>query len=265
MMKPTTSTAEAIVAVLRDRPSALVTDIDGTISRIVPHPGDASVSAIARESLEALSASIDLVAVVTARDEGTARRMVGAAAVTYVGNYGLIRGIEGDMARLLKAAAAEARAATAALPCVQIEEKGVAFALHYRNCDDAEGVRQRLLDELVPIAARYGARVLEGKRVLELVPSSLPDKASAVARLARQHRIRGLVYLGDDVSDVAVFREVRRRRAEEGCPGLAIAVIDGETDDSVRAAADLLFEGVDAVERLLADAARELSGEARDA
>ena len=244
--------APALSQVLAATPSALITDIDGTISRIVARPEDAGVSAVVRRSLETLARRLALVAVVTARDQATAVRMVGAEGITYVGNYGLEGGgLETGFA----GAETEARRLIQASPCVQFEAKGVSFALHYRNCDDPESVRRLLIEGLAPIAGRYGARLLEGKRVVELVPGSLPDKASAVLNLSRRHGLKGIVYFGDDLGDIPVFEALRRRREEEGLPGLAFAVVDAETDPSVSAAADGLIDGVDAVEALLAELA----------
>jgi len=255
---PTPSLLDRCLAALTRRPGAIITDIDGTISRIVARPEDATVSSTAKAALDALSRSVDLVAVITARDEATARRMVGAAGVTYVGNYGLdsgasVAGVDG---------VSQARSAVGpllkGLPCVTVEDKGVAFSLHYRNCDDPGAVRLRLLDIAGPIAAAAGARILEGKRVIEVVPGRLPDKRSAFSKLVDAQGIRGLIYFGDDLSDVLVFEEIARRRSKGLLEGLGIAVVDVETDTSVREAADTAVDGVGGVERLLTDLASGL-------
>jgi trehalose 6-phosphate phosphatase len=238
---------------LAEAPSALITDIDGTISPIVARPEDASVSPGVRRSLEALAKRLALVAVVSGRDEATARRMVGAAGITYVGNYGLQ---DANLSpTILAAAEAEARAALAASPCVQVESKGVSFAAHYRNCPDTDDARVRVLDTLAPIAKRHGGRVVEGKMVAEMVPAALPDKASAVLRLSRERVIRGVVYLGDDVGDIPVFKAIRERRQQEGLAGLTIAIIDRETNPEVRATADATLSSVAEVEAFLASLA----------
>src|SRR5438045_2060267 len=78
-------------AVLSAAPATLITDIDGTISPIVAHPRDATVSSVIRRSLEALAGRLALVSVISGRDETTARRLVGAQRITYIGNYGLDR------------------------------------------------------------------------------------------------------------------------------------------------------------------------------
>ena len=80
---------EDALLVLEGGASGLITDIDGTISPIVPRPEDAVVSAEARDALARLARSLSLVAVVTAREESVARAMVGVDGLAYVGNYAL--------------------------------------------------------------------------------------------------------------------------------------------------------------------------------
>ncbi len=252
------SAVSSAIEVLHAVPSALVTDIDGTISRIVAHPEDATVSPRVREALRRLASKLDLVAVLTAREADVAKRMVEVEGLSYIGNYAL----DGELPDLdesfIDGAKLAAQTILAELPCVSFEDKSVAFALHYRNCEDVEAVHHRLLELVRPIAEAAGGVVLEGKQVIEVVPRTLPDKGHAVARLAAERGIRGLVYLGDDLGDVAAFRELKRRRVEDGQPGLAIAVVDGETKAAVRESADLTLAGVDAVEAFLDSLATEL-------
>ena len=241
--------------VLAAAPAALVSDVDGTISRIVSRPEAAVVSAGVQASLRCLAHELALVAVITAREEAAARRMVGVEELTYVGNYALDGATAADIGEEpLAAAKAAVRPLLGSFPCVTLEDKGVAFSLHYRNCED-ETVPGRLLAVVEPLAEATGARVLHGKQVIELVPRALPNKWGAVERLLQERGISGVVYLGDDLGDIAVFRGILRRRAETGLPGLAVAVVDEETDSTVREAADLTLDGVDEAEALLAQLA----------
>jgi len=236
--------------VLRRRPSALITDVDGTISAIAPRPEDATVPPAIAAALDRIADRVDLVAVITARDEATARRMVGAQRVAYVGNYGLTPGAAVDGNGLRRARPVLERE-LADLPCVTLEDKGLGLALHYRNCAEPHAVRRRLLDVAGRAAAEADARILEGKMVVELAPRSLPDKRSAFLHLLAEKGSRGVVYLGDDLSDVPVFRELAAGRADGRWDGASVAVVDAETDPIVREAADFEVDGVGAVERLL--------------
>ncbi|MBX7189333.1 MAG: hypothetical protein K1X27_07070, partial [Solirubrobacterales bacterium] len=58
--------------------SALMSDVDGTLCRIVDRPDQARVPVRARESLETLADHLALVACITGRPSPVARKMVGA-------------------------------------------------------------------------------------------------------------------------------------------------------------------------------------------
>ena len=252
---------ERVLTVLRERPSGLISDIDGTLSRIVERPEEAYVSDRARSALTRLRNRLDLVGVITARPKDVARKRVGVEGLEYVGSYALRSGPSDEGANL-EAARELVPSILARFPGATFEEKGISFALHYRGCEEPERVRGELLELIYPAALASGGKVLEGKRVLEIVPASLPDKGTAFSILTLERGITGAIFLGDDLSDVAVFHEIRRRR-EQGLPGAAIGVKDGETEAAVIAAADLTLAGVDAVEEFLELLADELENGGR--
>lgn len=238
--------------VLQASPAALITDVDGTISRIAPTPEEAFVGEPARTALRTIAPHLALAAVVTGREALVARSMVGVEGLIYVGNYAL------DDETLLTMDAEELQAARAQIvshldemPCVEVEDKGISFSLHYRGCEDRPSVRRALLDLAGPIALGSGAKLVEGKSVLEIVPASLPDKGTAVRHLLDDHAIRGVVYFGDDIGDVAAFRELISMRERAELDALTVAIVDAETDPSVRQTADETLNGVDDMEAVL--------------
>ena len=241
---------DAAADVLAFAPSALLTDVDGTLSRIVSRPELATVDDNIRSSLRQMIGRVAMVAVVTGREESVARNMVGLPELTYVGNYALdtesAEVVEPDD---LNAARVLVRTLLEPFPCVEVEEKGVSFALHYRNCIDTT-MRERILTLVSPVAAAAGGKLVEGKQVVEVVPLRLPDKSSAVARLLREREIQGVVYLGDDLGDVPVFQQMAQRR-KLGLPSLGLAVVDPETHPAVIDSADMYLDGVDEVYEFL--------------
>lgn len=249
---------ERAIAVLVERPSALVTDVDGTLSRIMPRPEDAYVSEVARGALRSLLARLDLVAVVTGRERDVARRMVGIEELTYVGSYSLADMVmpEGTL-EAMAAAQAAVEPYLSRLAGVQLETKDVSFALHYRNSPDPGGMRSRIISLLEPIAAQAHAKLLEGKQVVEVAPDALPDKGTAFATLMKDADIRGAIFVGDDLADTAIFREIRRRRGS-GVPGLAIGVVDAETPAAVIETTDVQLDGVGGVEAFLSALAKRV-------
>jgi trehalose 6-phosphate phosphatase len=246
------SVVQKACEVLSHRPSALVTDIDGTISHLVANPQDAFVSLEIKESLRRLVRVVDSVAVVTARENSVARRMVGVEGLTYVGSYAL-----NASAAATPRDGADIRAVREAIlpflarmPVVTLELKDVSFALHYRNAPDKTGTRARLISFVEPVALEHGAKIMEGKQVIEVVPADLPDKGTAFGAMVDERDIKGVIFMGDDLSDVAILHEMRRRR-KQGLQCLGIAVVDEETPMPLRASADMTLNGVDEVEKFL--------------
>lgn len=251
---------ERAMEVLAARPSALVSDIDGTLSHIVVNPQEADVSIHVKEALRRILPRIDLLAVITGREGSVARRMVGVEGLTYVASYGLGANEPAVRTEAIEAASADVVPFLPRLPGVTLELKDVSFALHYRNCPRPDSVRARLISIVEPIALQHGAKLLEGKLVLEVVPQDLPDKSTAFRSLLREHAIEGSIFVGDDLADAAIFREIRARR-RKGRNGLAVGVIDPDTPRVVREQADLTLDGVDAVEAFLESLASHLSAE----
>lgn len=245
--------------VLRRHPCALIVDVDGTISAIAATPDAATVDPRCREALRDLVGRLDLVAAVSGRAAVVVRQMVGLDGMRYVGNHGLERWQDGRTVLapaalayrpLVAAALAEAQARLA-LPELLFEDKGVVAAIHYRLSPAPDAARAAILAVARDIANAAGLVVAEGKRVVELRPSVAHDKGTAVADLVAECGLRGVWYLGDDRTDVAAFRALRRLRRAGACAGLSIAVLGAETPAAVLRAADYAVAGVDGVAEVL--------------
>jgi trehalose 6-phosphate phosphatase len=84
--------------------------------------------------------------------------------------------------------------------------------------------------------------------VVELRPPGV-DKGTAVRRLAGERDARAIVYIGDDVGDLAAFAAVEELR-QRGGAGLTAASVDPAGDDApaeLAARADLVLAGPPAV------------------
>ena len=75
--------------ILSAGPTGLITDVDGTISRIVDDPDSAVVDPEAVELLGELGRRLALVALLSGRSVSQLRRLVGSEGLVYVGNHGL--------------------------------------------------------------------------------------------------------------------------------------------------------------------------------
>ncbi len=243
------------LASLLPRPLGLFSDVDGTLSPIAPTPGAARLPSSIVELLEALAAVGVLVALLSGRRAEELRRWVGLEGIVYVGSHGLERWEEGRMRtvpglgryrRLARAALAELQRLD--LPGLLLEDKEVGVAVHYRLSPSPEAAREAVLAAIAASPACRSFWVLEGKMVLELRPPVGADKGTAALELARRHHLRGVLALGDDVTDVPMFRRLRRA---SGLRAVCVAVAGPETPPLVLELAHYRVEGVEGVETLL--------------
>ncbi len=260
------SSIEPLLPVIRQRPLGVMSDIDGTLSPIVSRPEEATVPEEIRELLRRLVAKGVKVGLISGRSLETARRMVGLDDVAYAAEHGLSVWLDGrretapglaEYEALASEAEQELRAVCDAISGVQVENKGALIAVHYRRAEDPATARKAVLAavERSRAASRFGTH--EGRMVIELRPPLEVDKGTALEGLAERLGIRGVVCLGDDITDIDMFAAARRLRAG-GMAIATVAVVGEEAAPEVAAAADYAVEGVDGVSRLLREMVRAL-------
>jgi trehalose 6-phosphate phosphatase len=253
---------EPLKPILDRRPFGLATDIDGTLSPIVDTPDAAAVTPLCRRYLRQIRRRVEVVAVISGRAPEVARRLLEQEEFVYVGNHGLSWWLEGREQTLPEALPyqemlREARQDLAArldLPGLILEDKGPILALHYRQCADREAAHVAILDALAPWSA-HGLRVRQGRLVFELGPPLDVDKGTALARLVETYRLGGILYLGDDLTDVDAFKVLRQWRDEDKVSGAAVAVANPESAPAVMEEADYCVDGIPGVEWLLGEIA----------
>jgi trehalose 6-phosphate phosphatase len=233
-------------------------------------PAAAVVDARIRDSLRRLARVLRLVAVISGRGALDAHRIVGVDGLVYVGNHGLERL---DRGALLWDAAAEPvrpglartvralRQVLADEPGVIVEDKGATASVHYRLSPDSERVGpaiRRLVEDVAD-----DLRITEGKMVVEIRPPIDVSKGTIVRQLVGEHHLAGVVYLGDDRTDVDAFRALRALRGADGGPvirTLSVAVAGSETPPEVTSEADAVIPGVAAAGTLVEELAEQLEG-----
>src|ERR687897_963941 len=213
---------EAVVAacmdVLRQTPSAVVTDIDGTVSAIAPTPAEAMVDPGAKAALALLAERLAAVAVVSGRAPQDGAAMVGLPELIYVGNHGLERIARGTP-----------------------------------------------WTHPVAAAAQHGLRLTLGRMIFELRPALAVNKGTAIRELAQDLGLRGIVFFGDDVTDVDAFRALRELREAGEAATLRVGVLGPDTSPAVLAEIDLSVYGVPACAATLIALAARLADEAEGA
>jgi trehalose 6-phosphate phosphatase len=249
--------------VLSARPSALVSDLDGTLSPIVSTPEEASVLPGCRRALERLLDRIDFVAVVSGRPGGEAKRLLGVDGVVYLGNHGLDRWIglerpagppagQAETAwRSVRLALEDLKETLAGQPGLRFEDKGATISIHYRLAPDPEAARSLVLAAAAQAAARHDLAAGEGKKVVELRPSHWPGKGAGLGELAHGCGLRGMVYLGDDYPDLHAFETLAQLRQREDLLALSVGVAGPESPSELADRADVLLAGPEQVEAFL--------------
>jgi trehalose 6-phosphate phosphatase len=238
----------ALKAALRAEP-LLAFDFDGTLAPIVERPDDARVAVEASERLDAL-ARLRPVAIVTGRSVADVSHRLGFTPRYVVGNHGAEdpeRTSELDVSVLDDwRAQLAARAAELHANGIQVEDKRLSLALHYRQAHDPPRALAFIENLLAQVDPRL--RVFSGKCVVNLVLAAAPDKADAVASLVTRAGCDVAIFVGDDINDEVVF----------ACaPPEWLTVRVGRDDASSRA--EFFLDGHAEVQVLLDEMLRALS------
>ena len=260
------TSVEPLLPVIRQRPLGLLSDIDGTLAPIVPRPEDAAVPDAVRALLGQLAARGVKVALITGRSLDMARRMAGLDDAAYAANHGLTLWLEGreeaapgiaGYESLARRAESDLLALTRTAPGVEVENKGPLLAVHYRRAADPARTREAILQAIERSAAARRFRIHEGRMVVELRPPLDIDKGTVLETLVQRLGLRGVICLGDDITDIDMFAAARRLRAQD-LASAAVAVASEEAAPEVARAADYTLTGQARVEWLLAAIVRAL-------
>jgi trehalose 6-phosphate phosphatase len=254
-----------MLAPLRANPErcAILLDIDGTLAPIVQHASDASVPEATRQLLIKLAKRYPIVACVSGRQASDARAMVAIGTITYLGSHGaemlragwtesvLDPGIE-DWVRRIHEFGREADTADLRRRRVRIEDKGPIVAFHWRGAPD-EDAAKAAIDTIAGRAEAAGLRTHWGRKVLEVRPPVRIDKGAGIRAFLQDLDVDAAVYAGDDATDLDAFRTLGELVQEGGLQRVVrVGVRSDEGPSEIVSTADVVVEGTDGVQELLA-------------
>jgi trehalose 6-phosphate phosphatase len=145
---------------------------------------------------------------------------------------------------------------------VWVENKGITATVHYRLAKDPALMRERLREQLQPLCTRYGLILSEGRYIWEIKPPISLSKGTAVQALIEDCELDGVIFLGDDVTDLAAMASLRTLRDEERVKAVSVGVIHKDSEPAtMRETCDITAYGPDDVARLLQWISRELSAQ----
>jgi trehalose 6-phosphate phosphatase len=252
------------LAPLRANPSAsaVLLDIDGTLSPIVEHAADASVPESTRQLIIAISRRYAQVACISGRRASEARAMVSVGTIAYLGSHG---------AELLRSGWTEAQIDPVLAQWspriddfrresdtpelrrrrVRIEDKGPIIAYHWRGAVDEQDARAAI-DAVAAHAQEAGFDVHWGRKVMEVRPPVRIDKGLGVRTLLGERKYAAALYVGDDTTDLDAFRALREL-VQEGVVDRAICagVSSEDGPPAIEEDADVVVAGTEGVRELL--------------
>lgn len=228
MLKPLWLHLDALAARMREvRGLSVGCDFDGTLTEIEPHPDQAELVTRAFAVLEHLAAMPGVrLGIFSGRRLEDLRARIPFPGVFLAGTAGL-ETFDGNGSSHLHVSEAEALPSELVGAMTEwctrfegawLEDKGPAFALHYRAVPDrfqpafCSGVRRRFGGE------GSKARLLHGKKVFEVLPAVERDKSSAYLDWVLEPEKNLTFYFGDDTHDEPVYPHVRTQG------GIAVAI-----------------------------------------
>ena len=207
-------------------PWCLFLDIDGTLLDIAPTPDAVNVDAPLLSLLRRLERACDgAIALISGRPIAAVDALFDTLQLPVAGVHGFERrnaqghyfrpGFVGAGLSYLRS---EVTALAQSLHGVLLEDKGCAFAVHYRQAPNLEETIRLRLARLVS-AALPAFELLDGDHVVEIKPVE-HDKSTAIEAFMQEEPFTGRspVFIGDDTTDLDGFAAMKRFN------GLAIAV-----------------------------------------
>ena len=233
----------------------LAVDFDGTVSEVAPTPDGAEISPSSAEALGGLSRKLTVISVVSGRSADDLRRKVGLENPLYVGNHGAEYLKDGRHSfapgatsyRDKVRAVFEHLKSNVSLPGLVWQDKDLSASVHYRLSPDADVARATLSEWIEKAPGADDLEVFWGKLVMEIRAPIGLNKGYAIRKLVRDWRLRSVIFLGDDTTDVDALQALRELARTGSVRKLGVAVVHADSPHALVEAADYSLNGVSEV------------------
>jgi len=241
-----------------DHNTAVITDIDGTISRIVPTPMEAVVEPEMKDSVNKIAEKFKFAGVMTGRSIKNALDMMENKNLIYIGNHGLEQFKNGKISidseveeyiPVIKKFGGEIKRKLKDYNCILLQDKDLSFTVHYRLCDNGDEIRKIALDTIKEIKGFEILKISEGRKVIEIRPPEGHNKGTILQKFILDNEIEKIIYLGDDITDADAFIKLDEMDKQKKVKAISIVVISKETPDDVKNKASYYVKSVDEVKK----------------
>lgn len=181
----------------------LAFDYDGTLAPIVDERDRAAMRPRTRALLQAAAKLYPTIVISGRAQADVLKRLRGIRVCEVVGNHGIEPWHTTDrLIEIVQRWAPLLEERLASFKGVEIEDKVVSVAVHYRRSREKKRARLAILE-----AARAlgDVRVIGGKLVVNVLPNGAPHKGIALERERDRLRCDTAIYIGDDETDEDVF------------------------------------------------------------
>jgi trehalose 6-phosphate phosphatase len=191
-------------------------DFDGTLVPYYRRPEDVKLSGDCRRILERLSRRRRVrVAIVSGRRNAALRKYVRLPRLKLLGLFGWEKNGRAALPRKTKGALVGLRTVLAPLaasfPGIQVEDKGVSYAVHFRDASPDAQRRVRVWIRGLVARLRPEFHMIQSDYACDIVPHQVQGKGVAMRDFVRSLRAPFLpIYIGDDLTDEPAFMALRR-------------------------------------------------------
>lgn len=227
--------------------SGIFNDIDGTMSKITETPGEASVDDGLKAILKKIAKRYKVCGVISGRSVQDALGMIGLPELFYSGNHGLETLWNGEYSSateldeyccLFRELAKESKFPKQ----VEIENKGLALAFHFRKRPD---MKEHLYSVLQNLAGKHSLQLSEGKMVYELKPNIYFNKGDIIDKVVKDFSLGSIFYAGDDMTDLSALEAAKRHN------GVAVGICDQESPEQIKTVSTIYVNSVDEFKNVL--------------
>lgn len=250
---------ERLLELIAEPEFGIISDFDGTLSMFADTPGGAAIVPEIATVIDMLAEKVAAFALVSGRGVVDLRQRFDRPWAVYYGNHGIEYWAEGGARNALLAQpwvepmrSLLQHIGPLGIPGAFIEDKGITVAIHYRLTDDPAKAREKLRQRLQPLCDQFGFELTEGQSIFEIKPPIEVNKGTAAETIVKDHELKSVLFLGDDVTDIHAMQRLREiaNDPERGVQTLSVGVVHAASPPLLLESCDLTANGVRDVEAL---------------